>query len=640
MSIVKVSENINSKKMKFEFRTIKAKMIFAFTVFFMIGALITATNLWFNTKKERIAHIISTLTTVDRKVQLIIKLEKNFFTDETVNSQFYATGNSDYLRRRRELSEQVNDQIRLLRKLESQENFGIDEQLDSLTKRLLEYNTIFYQLVDTVKKRGFRDYGLEGEMRRYIHAIEDSADNHPIDRVLLLTIRRHEKDYILRKDTNYLHKLLQITELFKWDIREKIPNPEARNGYLKLVDDYAHTFAQLVHIEKIIGTDHRKKGMKKDLVDVASKVEIKINEIDDIVFTKSVHIRQNIQITLMIIISIGVVFNILIALYATRILSNPVSDLSNSIHAVIASDFSKNIDLQTFNTKDEIGRLAGDFTFMLQKVQSNISEIREKSEKIEQKQKLLLDSLRYAQRIQHAILPDDNDLLKHFSEYFVIYRPQHFVSGDFYWFVEKYNKKFLAVVDCTGHGVPGAFMSMIGHTLLTKIITQDKIFNPAEILENLHREVKEALHQEENKNDDGMDVCLCVVENIPDQIQNVRIVYAGAKSSLFYSQDNAIQQVKGTNRSIGGRSKHAQKDFVSTELILFRDEMIYLCTDGMIDQNDTSNRKYGKTRFFHLLHKISRYDTPTQRQLLEKELDTFMTNQVQRDDITIMGVRL
>jgi len=634
----------SSQEMEFEFRTIKAKLIFAFVTFFMIGAFITATNLWFNDKKERIAEIISTLTTIDRKIQLIIKLEKNFFTDETVNSVFYQTEESDYLKRRHELSLEINRKIDTLKRLEEQEGFGVEIELDSLADRLTRYDIIFEQLVKEVKRRGFKDHGLEGKMRNYIHAIEDSAKNHPIDRVLLLTIRRHEKDYILRKDTNYLAKLLKISQLFKADIATKIANVKARDNYIRLVDDYANTFKKLVESEQVIGTDHRRAGMKKDLAEIAYQVEVQINEIDDVVFTKSIHIRENLQITLMIIIAIGILFNILIAMYATKILSQPVTELSNSIHEVIASDFAANINLTQFNSKDEIGRLAGDFTFMLERVRSNISEIREKSEKIEQKQKLLLDSLRYAQRIQYAILPDKNELLPHFQEYFIVYRPQHFVSGDFYWFVEKYEKRFLAVVDCTGHGVPGAFMSMIGHTLLTKIVTQDKIFNPAEILENLHFEVKEALHQEKMKNDDGMDVCLCMMEDIPPEASEpttqVRVVFAGAKSPLFYEQSGQIQRIKGTNRSIGGRSKYARKPFQSTEVIVQKKEMLYLCTDGMIDQNEETGKKYGKNRFINFLKNTLHYDTRTQKACCEKELEDFMQTQAQRDDITVMGVRL
>ncbi|MEM9983431.1 MAG: SpoIIE family protein phosphatase, partial [Bacteroidota bacterium] len=163
--------------------------------------------------------------------------------------------------------------------------------------------------------------------------------------------------------------------------------------------------------------------------------------------------------------------------------------------------------------------------------------------------KNVTDSIRYASTIQQAVLPDQNYMKKVFDDLFILYKPKDIVSGDFYWVTQVDNKKVIAVCDCTGHGVPGAFMSMIGAMLLTEIVSKQQVTDPAQILELLDSSVRKRLNQREGNNKDGMDVCLCVIEK---QGEEVKVEFTGAKRDLYYYSEQKLGLLKGDRRTIGG----------------------------------------------------------------------------------------
>ncbi len=254
----------------------------------------------------------------------------------------------------------------------------------------------------------------------------------------------------------------------------------------------------------------------------------------------------------------------------------------------------------------------------------------------------ITDSIRYAQTIQEAVLPTNEKMSGVLKEHFVIFKPKDIVSGDFYWFSYIDDKAFLAVVDCTGHGVPGAFMSMVGNDLLDEIVNLERVNDPAEVLRLLHQGIFRTLKQEEGKNDDGMDVCLCKIEyNISEEENKVLVSFAGAKRPLFYSHNGEIHEAKGNITSIGGNNKrHSIKHFDSHPIWLQKDDVIYLSTDGLIDQNNNLREKYGTLRFKELLGKVFMRDMRTQQIILNNEFDLHKSQEPQRDDVTILGVRL
>ena len=271
---------------------------------------------------------------------------------------------------------------------------------------------------------------------------------------------------------------------------------------------------------------------------------------------------------------------------------------------------------------------------LYKKIKSQKIQIEDQRDKLELQNKKINDSIHYAQNIQRAILPIENQIKKAFDS-FIIYRPKDVVSGDFYWFVQMGDMAFIAVVDCTGHGVPGAFMSMIGSSLLNEIILEKKIQDPAKILTLLNEKIIDALRQNETDNNDGMDVCL-----ISFEINSKLIKFSGAKRPLYLSKKNKeIEEIKGTRQSIGG-TKEAVENFSNVEIKAETGDILYLSSDGLTDQNNKERKRFGSNRLKEILQLNIDQSMDTQKKAIEKELDNFMEGEEQRDDITLIGIRI
>ena len=272
-------------------------------------------------------------------------------------------------------------------------------------------------------------------------------------------------------------------------------------------------------------------------------------------------------------------------------------------------------------------------------------EIRKQKEYIELQNEQITSSINYAKNIQQAILPIADDLNKFFDS-FVIFRPRDVVSGDFYWFAHRpateglSEKIFIATVDCTGHGVPGAFMSMIGSRLLSEIVLERKVTSPKDILEILDEKVKFALRQESTDNNDGMDLALCVIEKEEDAYH---ITYSGAKIDLYYfsHKNDDITILSSERRSIGGTmQKRGNIDFSDKDFYLYKDDYLWLSTDGIIDQNNPERKRFGTPKFIETLKDAKELNLLEQKRLIEKELADHQGEEEQRDDITIWGIKL
>ncbi len=257
---------------------------------------------------------------------------------------------------------------------------------------------------------------------------------------------------------------------------------------------------------------------------------------------------------------------------------------------------------------------------------------------IQEKNKHITDSIRYAQTIQQAVLPNVHDF-EAFTSNFVLFLPKDIVSGDFYWVHVHDRTTYVAAVDCTGHGVPGAFMSMLGNDILDETVGLG-ITHPPQILETLHQRIFERLDQKSGTNDDGMDVCLCKITYPEDQNEDIKVVFAGAKRPLFYHDGTEIQEIKGSNKAIGGNYKDRSKTFVGISCQLKKGNTLYLTTDGYIDQNNTNRRKFGTVRFTKMLDQLQGKPMDEQRTIIEIELQKHQGEEEQRDDITVIGIEL
>lgn len=270
-----------------------------------------------------------------------------------------------------------------------------------------------------------------------------------------------------------------------------------------------------------------------------------------------------------------------------------------------------------------------------------MAELQDQKEELMLNNKSMTDSINYAKRIQDAILPSIDTFKTLLPDSFILFMPKDIVSGDFYWINETKNKTFVAVVDCTGHGVPGAFMSIIGMELLRNITNVEGIDDAAEILNRLSISIHETFtagvkHTEDGiKVKDGMDVAFCVLDKEYNILQ-----YSGAFSNLFLLHDGKIIEFKGDRYSVGMASETGHLLFSSYFIPIQPNDMIYIFTDGYVDQfGGTDGKKLKFRRFRHLLLNIYRMPLEAQRKYLYDSMLEWRGDNEQVDDILIIGIR-
>ncbi|SFF29405.1 tetratricopeptide repeat protein [Thermoflexibacter ruber] len=249
-------------------------------------------------------------------------------------------------------------------------------------------------------------------------------------------------------------------------------------------------------------------------------------------------------------------------------------------------------------------------------------------------------SIEAALYIQQGILPNKQKLDSLLgSDNFVIFHPRNIVSGDFYWIGQLENRIVLAVGDCTGHGVPGAFMSIIGSTLLDRIVRLKKICDPSLILTNLDQELKTILRKEREQSDNGMDVGIICLEK--NDIEWKRVIFSGAKIPFRFIRkgNREVEQIQAVNRSIGFVSKK-EKDFINHEIYLEKGSQIYLSSDGYADQDNVRHERLGTNRFLNLISECAERPMYLQQTYLEDSLQIYQGNAPQRDDIVVVGLKL
>ncbi len=249
----------------------------------------------------------------------------------------------------------------------------------------------------------------------------------------------------------------------------------------------------------------------------------------------------------------------------------------------------------------------------------------------------ITSSIHYAKSIQSAVLPDEYMISKILEDYFIFFKPKDIVSGDFYFVTQKGDKAIMAAVDCTGHGVPGAFMSLLGMFLLNEVIDETKEFDAGGILDVLRTRMIQSLHQKNNaeENHDGMEISLCIW----DKQSNI-LNFAGAYNPLYLIRDDKLTEYKGTRMSISIRSK-LDESFKSQEIQLQKGDVFYLFTDGYADQiSSDTGKKMSRQRFKNFLIEINSHDLLKQKVELQEFLDNWKKEYEQVDDILVMGVRV
>ncbi len=371
---------------------------------------------------------------------------------------------------------------------------------------------------------------------------------------------------------------------------------------------------------------------------------------------------------LTIIIVIYLIYN------KTKIITDPIKKLVDNVNRITNGHLDERAEVVGNN---EITSLSEQFNIMIEQLESYYNELEEKVrertyeiyqqkeeieaqrdaledqrnmladknkklesayKEIEQQKKNITDSIHYAKRIQNAILPSNEEFDELLPESFIIYRPKDIVSGDFYWLETLEDKIMVAAVDCTGHGVPGAFMSIVGHNQLHYAVNSKNIIKPSEILNELNYGVTHTLKQTSGARAvrDGMDIALCTFDK-----KFKKVEFAGAYNPLMLIRDNELMQIKGDKFPIGAFLDEELNKFTNNEIELKKGDMLYIFSDGYVDQfGGSDGRKFLIKTFKTLLLDIHKKSLEEQKAQLLETLEEWKKGYPQIDDILIIGIKI
>jgi len=275
-----------------------------------------------------------------------------------------------------------------------------------------------------------------------------------------------------------------------------------------------------------------------------------------------------------------------------------------------------------------------------QEIEAQRDLVTRQKETIEEIHKEVTDSIQYAKRLQTSALPNLSDLRSRFSDLFILFKPRDVVSGDFYWYAQIDKTMVFTVADCTGHGVPGAFMSMLGISLLKEIVIKEGITRPDMILNKLREEIVKALGQTgiTGEQKDGMDISLCAVD-----LDTLELKWSGANLPCIIVREGSLTELKGDKMPIAIYEK--MESFRLHEFTLRKNDLIYLSGDGYHDQfGGPENKKFLSKRFKELLLSISPETMEDQERILFETLDNWQNGYrmkyQQTDDITVLGIKV
>ena len=272
-----------------------------------------------------------------------------------------------------------------------------------------------------------------------------------------------------------------------------------------------------------------------------------------------------------------------------------------------------------------------------QKIEKQRDEIVLKSQLLEENSRDIKDSIEYARRIQLSLLPTRSQLKHLFPESLIFYQPKDIVSGDFYWLHETEDTIIVSVLDCTGHGVPGAFMTVLANTILNQLALENKMTSPNVVLTLMDAHIREALRQKntENPNNDGLDMAICFIDR-----HTLKVEYSGAQMPAYYFSRNELHQLNADRYFIGG-AQYSEKFFTNQPVQLQRGDTLYMASDGFQDQfGGPKDKKFMRSCFKDLLTCLHTQPIAQQHQNIEHAFYEWKGQQIQTDDVLVVGIRL
>lgn len=644
-------------------KTLKSQLQLLIISFSVIAMLLMLAGFIHNKRKDAIRNITYQLSEIENLVYKDIELINSFLLFELIDESFYITKRSENLNNHKQLyvkSKAIKNKIKDIELLD------LKPKIEQLYTKMEILNLKIADLEKLQLERGFKDYGLVGSMRKDIHWIEN---NNSLPKYQMLMLRRHEKDYIIRQQVKYADKHQKL-------IAKLLKAKKNKGEVCKYLTSYHKKFLKLVELDTKIG----KKGDQGLILDIKSsysEISLLLNEIIDSGQRKQNEMLESYKYGYFSFALVFIIGSIFLGFYVSHRISRNIHKLSVGISEFVSSNFKSIPHLSHKGDKSEIHKLTKNFLVLRDEILDYIKsfekkveeqtetlsvqkqEIEEKNEKIllqkqelveqlrinvQQKEKVtaqkkrLLESIEYAKNIQNALLPSSTKINSIYKNNFVLYQPKDIISGDFYWFKRietgSINLSISIVADCTGHGVPGALLSMLGITYLNDIIINKGEYRPDIVLNILREKFIETLQQMDNQFivNDGLDIGICIIDNTTDILY-----YAGANRSLYLIRNSKLFIIKGNKMPIG-KHQNDTVPFKGLKIKIKPHDNIYLFTDGFADQfGGVNGRKFMRKRFRSLLLSIQNESFEDQKRIMNRHFKQWKGNHCQVDDVLVVG---
>jgi serine phosphatase RsbU (regulator of sigma subunit) len=497
--------------------------------------------------------------------------------------------------------------------------------------------------------------------------------------IIQIGVYSSEADEIIdfiRNTTSQLSK--KIESISDVELFIGADNPFSLNKNAKLEENHKHILSQSFANRDTISVDtiinHRRLNyqfiyMDRKNTDLYKGSVIRITSDR----TQDHEYLRNELIKFIVIFSLTLILVITLIYFKTKVITDPIKKLVLKVNRITHGHLNERADEIGNN---EITTLSKQFNLMIEELESYYNELEQKVEErtreiqqqkeeiasqrdaiedqrnmladknesleeaykeIQAQKKHITDSIVYAKRIQNAILPPKNFIDKAVPNSFILYKPKDIVSGDFYWIDKSQGKSIVAAVDCTGHGVPGAFMSIIGSNQLEFAVHTKKVKTAAEILDSLNEGVELALRQESGKTNirDGMDIALCMID-----YKTYEVEFAGAYNPMYLVRKGELISYKPDKNAIGSHGEYPDKKYTNHEIKVEKDDMIYIFSDGYADQfGGPQGRKFMYSNFKDLLVRVSTLPIEEQQTIIDEEFEKWRGQEVQVDDILVIGIK-
>lgn len=631
--------------------TLRQQLLVAFGGAFLLFSLAVGMLLWAQNRKEKLAHLAHHVNEISLSLIKIQRAEKQFLADDASNPKYYETKISQAGRTRASELGVVNYHIDQLKKeqLLGEKELNLLKQFD----RKFSYHAILFDsLKNKVTYKGFRDYGLTGDMRSYAHALERRINEKSLMSDLLM-MRRHEKDYMLRGQQQYWDKFTKQYQYFKTLLQDRYEG-DKETSVVGHLDEYKKYFDEWVVLDRLIGRNSNEGLMHSNQVNFKA-LEETASQLSASIIQKSQALGKQLAYTVTgSLVVLGLLF-VVASILTAQVISKPIKRLSSSVRNLVYMNFSSEAAIPMIQSKDEIGRLSQDLVEMHRRLLSHNEEIMQQAEQIKKAHRIIAlqqekmdasnQSILAAQNIQQLILPTVEELKQLFPHAFVYFRPRDVVSGDFYWYTLRGREVLFATIDCTGHGVSGAFLSFIANEMLNDIVHNKGITQASKILDALNVSIKPYLGQVMSRDNVGMDISLCVWDE-----RNSLLQFAGAVNPLVAFEGDEMRVIKGDRRSIGGLAEEFMEgdeafSFTQNVIRVKKPMQLFLFSDGFKDQlGGKDGKRFKSKRLYELFGEIKDEKEEQQKRILDHTFKSWTGAHegqfTQLDDIVILGITL